>query len=77
MRAQYPPEGYIDGRFAPTTEIVLHRAEAVASDPDAGRALVAVDLTEYREVEPSPRRFVGSWELVRTGDGWLLDEPHF
>lgn len=40
-------------------------------------AVVAVDLIEYRNVEPSPRRFVGRWDLVLTEQGWLMDTPHF
>ena len=43
----------------------------------AGTATVAVTLVEYRSVEPSPRTFVGSWNLVRVRARWLLDEPHF
>jgi serine/threonine-protein kinase len=77
MREEFPPRGYIDGRFSRTTRIDIHRAEVVFLDRDAGRAVVEVDLTEHRSVEPSPRRFVGSWELIRTPQGWLMDEPHF
>ena len=43
----------------------------------SGTALVSVALTEYRSSGPSPRRFVGSWELVLSDRGWLMDEPHF
>jgi hypothetical protein len=77
MRAEYPPDGYIDGRFAPTTAIDLNRNEVIALNSAAGTAVVAVDLIEHRTVEPTPRRFVGTWDLVRTPSGWLLDEPHF
>ena len=77
MRQAYPPKGYVDGRFAMTTRIDLVRDLLVAIDRDAGTALVAVDLIEYRTVEPSPRRFVGSWDLVLTSRGWRMDEPHF
>ena len=77
MRQAYPPEGYIDGRFARTRRIELVRDVLVAIDREAGPASVAVDLIEYRTVEPSPRRFVGSWELVLTSRGWRMDEPHF
>ena len=77
MRAEYPPEGYIDGRFAPTTRIDLLRNDLVDIDEAAGTATVAVDLVEYRSSGPSPRRFVGQWDLIRTPDGWRMDEPHF
>jgi hypothetical protein len=38
---------------------------------------VAVTIVEYRTVEPSPRTFSGTWDLVRVGGRWLLDAPHF
>jgi eukaryotic-like serine/threonine-protein kinase len=77
MRDAYPPGAYIDGRFSRTTKIDVHRAETTLLDQSAGRALVEVDLTEYRSIEPSPRRFLGSWELIRVPGGWLLNEPRF
>ncbi len=42
----------------------------------ARTAVVSVALTEYRE-SGEVRRFAGSWDLVRTSSGWLMDEPHF
>lgn len=77
MLAEYPQDGYIDGRFAPTTQIDLNRNEVVALNSSAGTAVVAVDLIEYRSSGPSPRRFIGSWDLVLTDAGWRMDEPHF
>ena len=77
MRQRYPPEGNIDGRFAPTTEIELQRNEIVAFDPDVGTATVAVDIIEYRESGPSPRRFVGDWDLVLVDGRWLMSDPDF
>lgn len=77
MRRQYPPDGYIDGRFSRTTRIDLRRNDVIALDAGSGTAVVAVDLVEYRTVEPSPRRFIGRWEMVLTTDGWKMDEPHF
>ena len=77
MREEYPPEGNIDGRFAPTTRIDIDRLADRADEPGAGTAVVSVALTEYRSSGPSPRRFVGSWDLVLSDRGWLMDEPHF
>jgi serine/threonine protein kinase len=77
MRREYPPDGYIDGRFSHTTRIDLRRNKVVALDTGAGTAVVSVDLIEYRNIEPSPRRFVGRWDLVLTDQGWLMDKPHF
>ena len=77
MRERYPTAEYIDGRFAPTTEIVLQRNEIVAFDPTRGTATVAVDIIEYREGSDSPRRFVGDWDLVFTEAGWRMSDPDF
>ena len=77
MRRQYPPNGYIDGRFSKTTRIDLRRNEVIAINTRAGTAVVAVDLTEYRDATPSKRRFVGRWDMVLTSRGWRMDEPHF
>jgi eukaryotic-like serine/threonine-protein kinase len=75
MRREYPPEGFIDGRFSRTTRIDLRDNDMIAANSRA--AVVGVDLIEYRSVEPSPRRFVGRWDLVLTDEGWRMDEPHF
>jgi serine/threonine protein kinase len=77
MRAEYPPDEYIDGRFSRTTRIDLLRNEVLSLDADSGTAVVAVDLVEHRTVEPTPRRFTGRWDMVLTDDGWRMDEPHF
>ena len=77
MRERYPPAGNIDGRFAPTTDIELVRNEIVAMDVTAGTANVAVDIIEYRESGPSPRRFVGDWDLVLVDGRWLMSDPDF
>jgi hypothetical protein len=42
-----------------------------------GRARVEVTLVEYRTVEPSPRTFVGAWDLVLVDGRWLLNDPDF
>jgi hypothetical protein len=65
------------GRFSRTTRIDIIRLRQIALDSEAGRGTVAVTLVEYRSVEPSRRTFTGTWELVRVGGRWLLDEPHF
>ena len=75
--SEYPPDGNIDGRFAPTTRIDINRLRIERMSLRSGTALVSVAITEYRSSGPSPRRFVGSWELVLSDRGWLMDEPHF
>ncbi len=75
MQERYPPQEWLIDRFRPTTRIDVTRIETV-SQAD-GRARVQVSLTEYRSVEPSPRRFVGAWDLVRRDGRWVLHDPDF
>jgi hypothetical protein len=76
MRERYPPAQYIDGRFAPTTAIDIRRLEITSESIARRSATVAVDLIEHRD-DGSTRQWVGSWELVLTTAGWLMDQPHF
>jgi eukaryotic-like serine/threonine-protein kinase len=77
MRERYPPDEWLIGRFRRTTRIDITRLVTRSVNPDAGTANVAVSLTEYRTVEPSPRTFTGSWDLVLINGHWKLDQPHF
>ena len=77
MRERYPPDEWLIGRFSRTTRMDIVRLRQTALNSSAGTATVAVSLVEYRSVEPSPRSFAGSWELVRVNGRWLLNEPHF
>ena len=77
MRERYPPDEWLIGRFSRTNRIDIVRLRQTALNSAAGTATVAVSLVEYRSVEPSPRSFSGSWELVRVNGRWLLNEPHF
>jgi hypothetical protein len=56
---------------------VLHRNQFLSMNLAAGTAVVAVDMTEYRDSSPSSYHWVGRWDLVLTNSGWLLDMPHF
>jgi hypothetical protein len=75
MQERYPPQEWLIDRFRRTTRIDVTRIETV-SNAD-GRARVEISLTEYRAVEPSPRRFVGAWDLVRRDGRWVLNDPDF
>ena len=77
MQRRYPPQEWLIDRFAHTTRIVITRLRTLSRNDAGGTASVAVSLVEYRTVAPSPRTFVGSWDLVRLGGRWLLDQPHF
>ena len=76
MRSQYPPSGYIDGSFDATTRIDVNRISIRSMSLAKKTANVFVDLAEYR-TSGAPRHFVGSWDLVLTSSGWLMDRPHF
>jgi hypothetical protein len=77
MQQRYPPDEWLVDRFRRTTRIDITRLQTVALNRDAGTARVQVSLVEYRTVEPSPRTFVGAWDLVRIDGRWLLDQPYF
>jgi hypothetical protein len=71
MQLTYPPAEYINRRFAATQQVYL-QAERTLANAD-GRATVYVDLVEV--INGQTRRWVGTWQLVATGSGWLLNRP--
>lgn len=75
MQNRYPPNEWLIDQFQPTTQIDLTRVRTVSNSD--GRARVEVSLTEYRSSGPSPRRFVGAWDLVLRDGRWLLNDPDF
>ena len=77
MQDRYPPQEWLIDRFRRTTRIDITSLRTLSVNTAAGTARVAVSLTEYRTVEPSPRSFIGSWDLVLVDGRWLLDDPHF
>jgi hypothetical protein len=72
MQAQYPPAVYIGHRFAGTQLIDLRNTRTVAEG--GGSALVYVNVVEV--IDGQSRQWVGTWQLVRTALGWLLDQPN-
>jgi hypothetical protein len=72
MRASYPPQTNIWGRFDRTQSIVT-RSAAITS-ATSSTAAVAVDIVETMG-DGSVRHWVGTWYLVRSATGWLLDQP--
>jgi hypothetical protein len=77
MRQRYPPKQWLIDRFKRTTRIDITRLTTRSFDPNRGTANVAVRIVEYRTVEPSPRSFAGSWDLVLIDGHWKLNQPHF
>lgn len=76
MIAAFPPGENIEGRFSKSSDLRAQRVEALSVDEITGRATVAVDVEET--VGGERRRWIGTWELVRTADGggWLLNKPN-
>jgi cytoskeletal protein RodZ len=72
MRAAYPPDQNIDQRFSQTRQVAVNRAQVVSMND--GQATVAVDLTEITGARQ--QHYTGTWSLVRSGTGWLLDQPN-
>ena len=77
MQQRYPVQEWLIDRFERTTRIDITRLRTISVDQEAGVARVAVSLVEYRTVEPSPRTFVGAWDLVRIDGRWVLNDPDF
>lgn len=74
MRANHPVSSNIYGRWQ-GHRVTLVSADLLSSDPSRGTAQVAVDLKDYSG--NSWREFVGTWGLVHTADGWLMDWVRF
>ena len=74
MKATYPREPNLDGRFAETADIAFS-ALYVASQ-SANAATVQANFRETYE-SGSSRDFIGYWRLVNVDGRWLLDEPTY
>ncbi len=71
MQANYPPATNIDGRFADTRSISAD--SAVVTSQGLNTATVSVYLTEV--TSSGTRHWSGTWTMVRSGSGWLMDSP--
>jgi hypothetical protein len=74
MRANFPREANLDGRWANTVSISVNDLRVLSASSD--QMTVAIDFVETL-ANGSSRRFVGSWQLVASDSGWLLDSPSF
>jgi hypothetical protein len=72
MQARYPPAVYIDHRFAVTQQIKLQAARIIGNR--GGQAIVYVQVVEV--LDGQTRLWLGTWELVNSESGWLLDRPN-
>jgi serine/threonine-protein kinase len=71
MQANYPPASNIDQRFADTRSISAD--SAVVTSQGLNTATVSVYLTEV--TSSGTRHWSGTWTMVRSGSGWLMDSP--
>ena len=74
MRANFPRAGNLDSRWGDTADVSI--LQLYVTSQTANNANVFIDFIETKD-DGSSRRFTGSWDLVRSGDAWLLDQPHF
>ena len=74
MKATYPREENLDGRFGETAGITFQQL-FVAEQTDR-TATVQANFTETYDGGGS-REFIGYWRLVLVDGRWLLDEPHY
>jgi hypothetical protein len=75
MKATYQPrEANLDDRFAETASITFTELRVASQSGDA--ATVQANFVERYDGGGS-REFIGYWRLVRSGGGWLLDEPNY
>ena len=74
MKATYPRQENLDGRFDATESITFDALYVASQSADA--ATVQANFTERYEGGAS-RQFIGYWRLVRVDGRWLLDEPTY
>jgi len=72
MQANYPPSEFIDRRFAYTQQMNLRAAHVLANNGQV--ATVYIDLIEV--YAGTTRHWVGTWQLVSSSSGWLLNQPN-
>ena len=74
MRAAYPRQENLDGRFAETESITFE--QLFVAEQTERTATVQANFTEVYEGGGS-REFVGYWRLILVDGRWLLDEPQY
>jgi len=72
MQSNYPPAEFINHRFAYTRQMSLRANRTLANNGQV--ATVYIDLIEV--YAGSTRHWVGTWQLVRSSSGWLLNQPN-
>ena len=72
MQANYPPSEFINHRFVYTQGISLRAARVLANSGQV--STVYIDLIEV--YAGTTRHWVGTWQLVSSSSGWLLNQPN-
>lgn len=72
MQANYPPAEFINHRFAYTQQMNLLSVRTIANNGQT--ATVSIDLIEV--YAGSQRHWAGTWQMVRSSSGWLLNQPN-
>lgn len=72
LQQRDPPSVFIDQRFAATDRMDVAAARLLSTG--AGVASVYVDVVEV--IGGLNRRWVGTWQVVATPSGWLLNSPN-
>lgn len=71
LQAATPPAQAINAHYAQIDHITVEHWEVTGQTAD--RATVAIAVAEYDKGAAAPRRYQGTWQLVHTEVGWLLD----
>lgn len=74
MKAAYPREENLDGRFADTSSIVFD--ELYVAEQTADSATVQANFVEIYD-SGSTRQFIGYWRVILVDGQWLLDAPAY
>lgn len=74
MKAVFPRQENLDGRFADTESISFSRLSLASHSGE--QATVQANFAERYDTGGS-RDFIGYWRLIRVDGAWLLDEPNY
>ena len=74
MKANFERQGNLDNRWRHTADVTF--TQLYVTEQTQTTAKVHVDFIETMD-DGASRRIIGWWDLVRSGDGWLLDHPNF
>jgi hypothetical protein len=74
MKQNFPRQGNLDQRWANTASVSVSSIGVLSQSTD--RTVVQIRFVETAE-SGAQQTFFGTWELVASPSGWLLDQPNF